>query len=65
MPICPHCKAALSRVKGGGIEITAGDHTLTGAYYSCPHCNSILSVGVDPFALKNETVAAIRGRASQ
>ena len=50
---CPHCKAFISRVTLGNIEVAGtGTNTWKGLSYSCSACGNIISVGIDPIALK-------------
>jgi phage FluMu protein Com len=59
---CPHCNKVLSEVKLEHINATL--NPITGpiwhsASYVCPHCHSILSVQIDPVALKADTVKEV------
>lgn len=59
---CPHCEKVLTYVNFGEIRIGA---PLTdgwrGISYVCPYCGSLLGIGVDPVALKSDTVSEIGG----
>ena len=48
------------------ITVNAIGVTWVGVSYACPSCNSIVSVGIDPVALKadliDEIVERLRGR---
>jgi hypothetical protein len=66
---CPKCgnavlNATISKVNLSGLGMLA----LNGISYSCPNiaCQTVLSVGVDPIALKTDTingvVKALRGK---
>jgi hypothetical protein len=58
----PYCKASLSTVVIEAVEahVAKGKsyHALT---YACPHCHFVLSVALDPVALKSDTVSEIVG----
>lgn len=62
---CPKCEKTIVRVGVDGVTADAGPGRVKweGLAYTCPHCQTILSVGIDPVALKtdtvNETVAQI------
>jgi hypothetical protein len=58
--MCPYCKAAVIKVTLKEIAAQA----LLGppwqaVSYSCGSCGQILSVGIDPVALQDDTVQAI------
>jgi hypothetical protein len=57
MGLCPYCKTTLSSVNIEGID---GNVSYTPSWkaitYSCPFCQSILSVQIDPVALKTDIV---------
>lgn len=52
---CPKCQNMVGSVRAEPITITnmAGG-SFSGASYTCPHCQTILGVAVDPYAFKNE-----------
>jgi glutaredoxin len=59
---CPHCKNALRTVRLENVEVVVSPLTgqggpYVGVSYVCPHCDSVLSVQIDPVALKTDTVA--------
>lgn len=60
---CPVCSAVVSSVKIEGIsgDTLAGRsyHVLT---YLCPYCQAVLGVGIDPIAVKTDTVDEILKR---
>lgn len=58
---CPKCEGNLSEVKVELISIKDNQRTLRGASYMCPHCNTVLSVGLDPLASIEEIVKRIKG----
>jgi len=64
---CPKCEKRLTAVSIETIDIKQGfQSAYHGVSYLCPHCHSILGVGMDPIALKTDTVngvvKALKGR---
>jgi len=58
---CPHCEATVSKPKVEAVTITQGDGvTGKGVSYLCPGCNVVLSVSVDPIAIKDELIKELR-----
>ena len=59
----PKCQNMVGSVRAEQISITniAGG-TFTGASYTCPHCQTILGVTVDPYAFKNEIAVELLKR---
>jgi hypothetical protein len=52
---CPQCQNMIGSVRAEPIGVTnVGGGSFSGASYTCPHCQTILGVTVDPFAFKNE-----------
>ena len=56
---CPKCEAPLKRVKAQYLDVETPKANLKGVSYVCPFCQTILSVSVDPLAVKNGIVWAI------
>lgn len=56
---CPKCEAVIIRVGVAAIDADPGPSRVSwhGLAYTCPHCQTILSVGIDPIALKADTVS--------
>jgi len=54
---CPVCKAVVTRVVAGHVtvEVPGGDGW-NGIAYSCPACRTLLSIQIDPVALKSDIV---------
>jgi hypothetical protein len=51
---CPHCKFEISELN---LEnVTIGD-SWKGVSYVCPHCSCVVGAGIDPVALRTETVS--------
>ena len=63
---CPKCQAIVDRAKFEPISIERHEPppiiAWTGASYLCPHCNTVLSVGMDPFARDADLVDEILRR---
>lgn len=53
---CPHCESLVMTVNLKTVTVRAGTKTWNGVTYQCSSCNKILSVGIDPIALKADTV---------
>jgi hypothetical protein len=54
---CPKCDSAITKVVAGhvSVEVPMGD-SWNGIAYACPSCRTVLSVQIDPIALKNDIV---------
>jgi len=62
---CPKCEAVVHRAIVNTLNLDViGGKSYLGLSYSCPQCQTILSVQMDPIAVKAETitdlVAALR-----
>jgi hypothetical protein len=57
---CPICESLVSEVSAERVEIKAGEISYRGISFACLVCHSILSVQMDPWALKNELVAELK-----
>ena len=58
---CPHCKATVSKARVEAITIQKSDGvTFPGVSYTCSGCNAVLSVSLDPIAVKDELVKELR-----
>ena len=54
---CPKCEKPISRVTAGHVEIDIpGGSKWNGISYTCPLCQTVLSVQIDPIAIKNDLV---------
>ena len=54
---CPKCEKSISSVNCSGIDVrVVGGKTWKGISYNCPFCNTVLSVQIDPIAIKTDTV---------
>ena len=60
LALCPKCGASIRKVDLNQIEAKA-EHgpSLRAITYSCTRCFHVLSVGIDPIAVKNEIVKQI------
>jgi len=56
---CAKCERVLSTVNLKAITVRAPGTTWKGVSYECPYCSSILSVGIDPIAVKTDVVAEV------
>lgn len=56
MAKCPHCKNTLSSVRLSNPEVKGTARSYKGVAYSCPSCDAVLSVGIDPLAIKTDAV---------
>jgi transcription elongation factor Elf1 len=62
---CPHCKKELQSVEFTEIplkKVILDNSPYRGLTYICPHCRSVLSVQIDPIAVRTEiqnTTAAL------
>ncbi len=62
---CPSCGNVAQRVNVDTVEIRTSDiggPVWDGLSYKCPSCNTILSVSIDPAALKTVIVKEILAR---
>ena len=58
---CPRCEAVVRHALLESLPIQAEPQTRgTAGSYICPHCRTILGVGIDPAALKSDTVDAVK-----
>ena len=56
--MCPHCQKPFAEVKV--IELTARGHSAWRAVgYACPHCDAIISIQKNPFAINSEATREI------
>jgi hypothetical protein len=57
---CPKCDKLLGSVNISDVTVSSlPGPSWNGIAYLCPFCLSILSVGIDPVALKTDTVAEV------
>ena len=61
MKICPHCETVLTSVNIQDLTGNASGRTQWKCIaYTCPHCSKVLSVQIDPVALKTDTLNAVQ-----
>jgi hypothetical protein len=56
---CPKCNVPISSVTLERITIKGKETNWKGVSYLCPSCNCVLSVSIDPVALKAEILQAL------
>ena len=57
---CPHCNVQLSYVNLQTCDVhVAGHNRWVGSSYICPACQAILSVSIDPIALKTDIIEKV------
>jgi hypothetical protein len=57
---CIKCDKFITYVTMETVDATApSGSALKEAYFTCPHCNAVLGVQIDPFALKTDIVNAV------
>lgn len=58
---CPKCDKMLTRLTVQSIEVSEGiaGRTFNGVTYQCPWCNTVLGAGMDPLALKTDTINGV------
>jgi hypothetical protein len=65
MALCPKCDAPIHHARLENMTINAPEEQFVGVSYSCPVCHHILSVSIDPIAIKadivDEIVERLRG----
>ena len=56
--ICPSCKGLVTQARCEGLDVNVpGGVSWKGISLQCPHCNTVLSVSIDPIAIKADIVA--------
>ena len=57
---CPKCGTIVRTANVNSIEITSPEgRTFKGVSYLCQGCNCVLSVAIDPIALKTDIVSEV------
>jgi len=51
---CPKCDKSFSEIKAEAIVAKSSQATFDAVLYVCPLCNTIISAGVNPYALVQE-----------
>lgn len=58
---CPKCEKVLSYATFSTPDIKqAGGQSWKGVSINCPFCHTILSIAIDPIAIKSDIVSSIR-----
>jgi hypothetical protein len=59
---CPGCKSVVSEVRGNAVKIRVSRTEIyKGVSYSCNACGCVLSVEMDPIALRSEVLKNLGG----
>lgn len=57
---CPKCGEVVSSVRIEDVDVSLSSQiTWRGVSYCCPSCNAVLSVQIDPVALKTDIINVI------
>jgi hypothetical protein len=56
---CPKCEKMIATVRGDHVTVNSPTGAWHGVSYACPYCHSILSVEIDPVALKTDIVKEV------
>jgi hypothetical protein len=60
---CPKCEKLITYVNISDVDVkSGGQNDWRGISYNCPYCGTILSVAIDPIALKGDIVDEIKGK---
>jgi phage FluMu protein Com len=63
---CPKCEQLITQITAGHVTISIpGGDKWNGISYTCPHCQTILSVQIDPIAIKNDLIKELLNRLRQ
>lgn len=58
---CPKCEATITYVRIEGVDVKdSGRSAWKGITYCCPSCSTVLSVSIDPIAIKSDIVAELK-----
>lgn len=58
---CPKCEKIVSYVNLVNLPIHVDSRpTWVGVSYQCPYCSTVLGVGIDPIAIKNDLIAVLK-----
>jgi len=61
--MCPHCRAVVAAVNLREVTVHAGlGNQWRGVAYTCFGCGAVLSVGIDPVALKTDMIEELFAR---
>lgn len=58
---CPKCEKPVLKANTASIEMSGGfsQPSYRGIKYMCPLCSTVLGVGIDPIALKEDTISGL------
>ena len=56
---CPKCEKPVSSVKAEAISAVVGLENWKAVSYCCPWCDTVLSVQIDPVAIKTDILKAL------
>ncbi len=65
MSKCPYCEQQLSHVNLDSLtssELFGSGTTWKTIAYSCPYCEKLLNIQIDPVALRTEIIEAIHNK---
>lgn len=57
---CPKCDKNVNEIIALPVNVRDANKNWKGGVYTCPHCHVILSAGLDPLLLAQETVRLLR-----
>ncbi|MDZ4252028.1 MAG: hypothetical protein U1A72_05585 [Sulfuritalea sp.] len=58
---CPKCEATISFIKFEVVDISEHAQNIAlGGLYLCPHCNTVLGVGLHPEAMVSDIVERLK-----
>lgn len=61
MALCPYCETPVGHVNIQDVTVGGfmAQNQWHGITYACPHCQKVLSVAIDPIAIKTDIVEEI------
>ena len=63
MGLCPKCQKIVGRIEMECVDVyTKGRPEVKGVLILCPNCQTILSAGIDPLAIRTEIVEWLGGK---
>ena len=63
---CPKCATVISKVNAEAVEIVLSrSDRYRGLSYACPHCQSVLSIQMNPLTLKDDTLGELQASLGQ
>jgi hypothetical protein len=58
---CPKCEKQIITASYSTPDITRlGGQSWKGVSINCPHCQTVLSISIDPIAIKSDIVASVK-----